>query len=63
MTLDIKNFYLNTPMKRKEYMRVKLDQFPHDIVEHYHLKELVAKDEYVYIKYPKECTALKMQES
>ena len=25
MTIDISNFYLNTPMDRYEYMRMKLD--------------------------------------
>lgn len=27
-TADIKDFYLGTPMNRKEYMRIKLDQMP-----------------------------------
>ena len=35
MTTDIKNFYLNTPMKRKEYMRMELKNFPEDMIEHY----------------------------
>ena len=30
MTIDISNFYLNTPMDRYEYMRMKLDMFPDD---------------------------------
>ena len=28
MTMDIKDFYLGTPMERKEYMRVQIDQIP-----------------------------------
>ena len=28
MGIDIKNFYLNTPMDRSEYLRLKLDNFP-----------------------------------
>ena len=28
MTMDIKDFYLGTPMDRKEYMRIQLDQIP-----------------------------------
>ena len=28
MTIDISNFYLNTPMDRYYYMRMKLDMFP-----------------------------------
>ena len=27
-TLDIKNFYLNTPMERFEYMRLKMEDIP-----------------------------------
>jgi hypothetical protein len=32
MTIDIKDFYLNTPMSRYEYMRLKLSNLPNDIV-------------------------------
>ena len=28
MTLDVKNFYLNTPMVRYEYVRIKIDDIP-----------------------------------
>jgi hypothetical protein len=30
MTLDIKDFYLGTPMDRKEYMKIAVDQFPEE---------------------------------
>ena len=33
--IDISNFYLNTPMDRYEYMRMKLDMFPDDVIEEY----------------------------
>ncbi len=33
MTIDIKDFYLCTPMSRYEYFRMKLELFPEDIVE------------------------------
>ena len=33
MTIDIKNFYLGTPMKRKEYMRLKLTDIPKEIIQ------------------------------
>ena len=39
MGLDIKNFYLNTPMDRPEYLKMKLDNFPDDVIEHYGLRE------------------------
>ena len=41
MGIDIKNFYLNTPMDRSEYLRLKLDNFPNDVIEHYNLRKLV----------------------
>ena len=50
MTLDIKNFYLNTPMERYEYMRLKLDQLPADVIEQYGLEDKVTSDGYVYVE-------------
>ena len=32
MTIDIKDFYLNTPMDRFKYMKLKLSDLPEDIV-------------------------------
>jgi hypothetical protein len=40
-TMDIKDFYLNTPMDRYEYMRIPIDIIPEDIFEYYNLKDLV----------------------
>jgi hypothetical protein len=34
-TIDLKDFYLNTPMERPEYMRMKLSNLPHDFVNMY----------------------------
>jgi hypothetical protein len=45
---DIKDFYLNTPMKRPEYMRLKITDIPDKIIEQYNLRELVDDDGYVY---------------
>ena len=33
-TADIRNFYLMKPIKRKEYVRLKLIDMPEDFVEH-----------------------------
>jgi hypothetical protein len=33
-TMDIKNFYLCTPMTRYEYMRLKLSDMPDDVIAH-----------------------------
>ena len=49
MTLDIKNFYLNTPLARYEYFRLKLSNFPDDVTEEYNLKEKTTKDGFVYV--------------
>ena len=37
-TLDIKNFYLNTPMERFEYLRLKMEDIPDNVIEKYELK-------------------------
>ena len=46
--LDVKDFYLNTPMKRYEYMRIKITDIPEEVIEHYKLREIVTEDGYVY---------------
>jgi hypothetical protein len=47
-TMDITNFYLNTPMVRYEYMRLKLADMPVDVIEHYKLLDVATPDGYVY---------------
>jgi hypothetical protein len=37
MTLDLKDFYLMTPMKRYEHLQMKLELFPQDIIYLYNL--------------------------
>ena len=49
-TIDISNFYLNTPIDRYEYMRMKLDMFPEDVIEEYNLRDKVEPNSYVYIE-------------
>ena len=46
--LDVKDFYLNTPMKRYEYMRIKITDIPDEVIEHYKLSEICTEDGYVY---------------
>ena len=48
MTIDTSNFYLNTPLDRYEYMKMKLSNFPEDIVELYNLRGKATNDGYVY---------------
>ena len=47
MTMDISNMYLNTPLNRYEYMRMKLSDIPQQIIDQYNLNDLVANDSYV----------------
>ena len=35
MIIDMKDFYLNTPMNCPEYLRMKLSHFPEDAIEYY----------------------------
>ena len=49
MGIDIKSFYLETPLDRYEYMRMPLDIFPPHIVEQYNLEER-AKNGQVYLE-------------
>ena len=46
--LDIKDFYLNTPMKRYEYMPIKITNIPEKIIKEYKMHEIVTEDSYVY---------------
>eukprot|EP00804_Cyclotella_cryptica_P022993 CCRYP_015003-RA/>CCRYP_015003-RA protein AED:0.12 eAED:0.12 QI:0/0/0/1/1/1/2/0/454 len=49
MTMDISNFYLNTSLKRPEYIRMKLSDTPEEIITEYKLRDLVEPDDCVYI--------------
>jgi hypothetical protein len=42
MTIDIKNFYLNTPMKSFEYMRIPVSHIPDDIIHEYSLADKIS---------------------
>jgi hypothetical protein len=48
LAIDIKNFYLNTPLGRFEYMVINLCSFPQEFIDKYGLLEL-AHDGRVYI--------------
>ena len=50
MTADIKNFYLNTPLTRYEYIRLKLSDIPEEVIQEYKLRENATADETVYIE-------------
>ncbi len=42
--IDTKDFYLQTPMERSEYMRLKISDIPEEVVQHYNLMSLVTQD-------------------
>ena len=50
--LDIKNFYLNTPLERPEHMRMKLSIIPQEIIEQCNLHSLV-RNGWVHIRIDK----------
>ena len=53
MTMDIKDFYLNTPMARYEYMRLCITNMPEDAIKHYNLRDKATPDGYVYCEIQK----------
>ena len=50
MTIYIKDFYLNTPMDRFKYMKLKLCDLPKDFFTLYNLVYKVDKNGFVYLK-------------
>jgi hypothetical protein len=58
MMMDIKNYYLGTPLPRFEYMKMLLSRFPEEIVQKYNLSAL-AVDGWVYIEIIKGMYGLK----
>ena len=53
MAIDLANFYLNTPLKRPEYIKLKLENFPEDVIAEYNLSEKATADGYVYCEVTK----------
>jgi hypothetical protein len=58
MMMDIKNYYLGTPLPRFEYMKMPLSRFPEEIIQQYNLNDL-AVDGWVYIEIRKGMYGLK----
>jgi hypothetical protein len=53
MTMNIKDFYLNIPMARYEYMQLRIANMPNDVIKHYNLTNLATLDQYVYCEIQK----------
>ena len=49
MTMDLKDFYLGTPMSRYKYMLVPVTMIPDNIIQQYNLSKLIVNG-YVYVK-------------
>eukprot|EP00956_Cyclotella_meneghiniana_P001082 scaffold1265_cov38-Cyclotella_meneghiniana.AAC.9 len=49
MTMDLSNFYLMTPLKRPEYIRMKMSDIPEEIILEYKLRDKVSKEGSIYI--------------
>eukprot|EP00804_Cyclotella_cryptica_P024240 CCRYP_021232-RA/>CCRYP_021232-RA protein AED:0.12 eAED:0.16 QI:0/0/0/1/0/0/2/0/402 len=49
MTIDIKDFYLNTPMVSPEYMHLKVLDIPDHIIALYKINKLTTTNGYVYV--------------
>jgi hypothetical protein len=58
MMMDIKNYYLGTPLPRFEYMKMLLSLFPEEIIQKYNVNAL-AVDGSVYIEIRKGMYGLK----
>ena len=52
MGINIKNFYLNTPMQRPEFMKLPIKLIPQEIIDQYNLMPLVHNG-YIYIRIDK----------
>jgi hypothetical protein len=49
MTIDIYNFYLNYPLPRPEFVKIKIIDIPEEIIKEYKLRNKVTPKGYVYI--------------
>ena len=58
LSIDIKNFYLNTPMARYKYMQLKIAELPQDFIDEYKLHDKTINYGYVYLEIRKEMYGL-----
>ena len=58
-SMDMKDIFLHTVMKKTEYIKVQYKYFPDDIRKLYHLDKLVHSNDYVYVKIQKGMYGLK----
>ncbi len=56
MTMDISNFYLMTPLRRPEFIRMKLSDIPDKIIDEYKLRNKTTPSGSIYIVAKRACT-------
>ena len=49
MTINISNFYLNSPLLRPEFVKLKINDIPEEIIKEYKLHNKVTPHGYVYV--------------
>ena len=50
MTINISKFYMMTPLKWPEFIRIKLSDIPQEIIEEYNLRSMATEDGSIYIE-------------
>jgi len=56
-TIDLKNFYLDTPMPNPEYVRIKITDIPAEFIEEYKLTG-TDRDGWIYFEIRRGCYGL-----
>ena len=59
ISADLKDFFLASPMKKPEFMKVHISKFPPDIIQKYNLELLQDEQGFIYIKIKKGMYGLK----
>ena len=59
MTIDLKDFFLASPMLTPEFMKLQYKHIPDDIIKKYNLDKKVAADRCIYVKINKGMYGLK----
>ena len=59
LSADIVNYFLASPMKRSEYMKVRLKHLPKDIIDKYNINSIATSDGFVYVRIDKGMYGLK----
>ena len=50
MTLNVKDFYLNTDLDVWEYMKMEINIIPEEVTKEYNLRDIVDENGYVYMQ-------------